>query len=162
MKKAFTLIELMIVIVIIGVVYSLAISKIKEPLKKTAHKPTLLTLKSYLLRFMQDGNKVSIVCGDRCSQCTIYRDNKVVSKIASFVDENVQSYRYDFFLGAVALPKGKDCFTFSVYKNGVSDQIIVLDKGKAYDYTGYFTKTKAYNSLQDAITAKKQLQEEVE
>ncbi len=161
MKKAFTLIELMIVIVIIGIVYSLAISKIKEPLKKTTQKPTLLTLKSYLSGFMQGAEKVSIVCGDRCTECTIYRDNKLVSKIDSFVDANIKSYRYDFFLGAVALPKHENCFTFSVYKNGISNQIIVVDKGKAYDYTSYFTKTKAYDSLQDAVAAKKQLQEAV-
>ena len=162
MRKAFTLIELMIVIVIIGVVYTLAITKIKAPMKKTAQKPTLLTLKSYLLGFMQDGKKVSLVCDDACKECTIYRDDKKLSTIESFVDESVESYRYDFFLGAVALPKRESCFHFSVDRDGVSDQVFVLYKEKAYDYMNYFEKPKVYDSLEDAVAAKEQEAEVVQ
>ncbi len=162
MRKAFTLIELMIVIVIIGVVYTLAISKIKAPMKKITQKPTLLTLKSYLLGFMQDGKRVSLVCDDVCKECTIYRDNKKLSTIESFVDESVESYRYDFFLGAMALPKRESCFSFSIDRDGVSDQVFVLYKEKAYDYMNYFEKPKAYDSLENAIVAKEQVTEAIQ
>ena len=149
-------------IVIIGVVYTLAISKIKAPIKKTVQKPTLLTLKSYLLGFMQDGKRVSLVCDDTCKECTIYRDNKKLSTVKSFVDASVESYRYDFFLGAIALPKRESCFRFSVDREGVSDQVFVLYKEKAYDYMNYFEKPKSYDSLEDAVAAKEQVAEAVQ
>jgi len=162
MKKGFTLIELMIVIVIIAIVYTLAIVEIKAPMKKTAQKPTLLTLKSYLLHFAKDGERASVICDNMCKKCTIYRDHKKLFTIKSFINASVESYRYDFFSGAIALPKHKSCFSFSVNKDGVSDQIIVLYKGRAYDYTNYFKKTKVYHSLADAVAAKVKLQEAVQ
>jgi len=149
----------MIVIVIIGVVYTLALSKIKAPEELTAQKPTLLTLKSYLLQFMQKAQQVSLVCDDTCKRCTLYRDGKRISDIEPFLDSSVELYRYDFFLGAVALPKKENCFSFSIDRDGVSDQVFILYKGKAYDYTNYFQKPKMYDSLDGIIAAKEQLQE---
>jgi len=152
----------MIVIVIIGVVYTLAITKIKAPMQKTEQKPTLLTLKNYLLGFMQDGKRVSLVCDDACKECTIYRDDTKLSTIENFVDASVESYRYDFFLGAIAIPKRESCFSFSVDRDGVSDQVFVVYKEKAYDYMNYFKKPKAYDSLEDAVAAKEQMAEAVQ
>lgn len=152
----------MIVIVIFGVVYTLAITKIKAPMQKTAQKPTLLTLKSYLLGFMQDGKRVSLVCDDACKECTIYRDEKKLSTVKSFVDASVESYRYDFFLGAMALQKRESCFSFSVDRDGVSDQLFVVYKERVYDYMNYFEKPKAYDSLEDAVAAKEQMAEAVQ
>ncbi len=162
MRKAFTLIELMIVIVIIGVVYTLAISKIKAPMEKKSQKPTLLTLKSYLLGFMQDGKRVSLLCDDICKECTIYQDDKKLFNIENFIDESIESYRYEFFLGAIAVPKRENCFAFSVERDGVSDQIFVLYKEKVYDYMNYFEKPKVYNSLESAIAAKERAIEAVQ
>ena len=159
MKKAFTLIELMIVIVIIGVVYTLALSKIKAPEEKTLKEPTLLTLKSYLLDFMGKAEKVSLVCDDECKKCTISQDGKKIKTIQSFLENDVERYRYDFFLGAVALPQQEGCFSFSVQKSGVSDQVFVLYKQKAYDYMNYFEKPKVYDSLEEAVAAKEKIQE---
>jgi hypothetical protein len=53
------------------------------------------------------------------------------------------------------------CFSFRIDKNNVADQSIIVYKGKAYDYSNYFTKTKVYDSLEDAVQARQDLAQEV-
>jgi prepilin-type N-terminal cleavage/methylation domain-containing protein len=159
-KRAFSLIELMIVIVIIGVVYSLALSRIKAP-KKEVVAPSLVTLKSYLRSFSKDHNRVELLCKDSCDACSLFVDGKKIKDVKSFFDATVTFYRYDFFLGDVALER-QSCFDFSIDKEGVSDQVIIVYKDKAYDYTPYFDDVKVYDSLATLKDAKEQLISEVE
>jgi len=158
-KRAFSLIELMIVIVIIGVVYTMALSRIKAP-KEETQKPSFKTLKSYLLSFSKDHTSVELLCKE-CKSCVIFRDGEKVKEIESFFDSSVEFYRYDFFLGDVALNRDS-CFDFSVDGNGVSDQVIIVYKDKAYDYTPYFSDGVEYESLQDLKDAKEKLISEVQ
>jgi len=158
-KRAFSLIELMIVIVIIGVVYTLALSRIKAPKEETV-KPSLKTLKSYLLSFSNDHKKTRLLCKE-CKNCIILHDDKKVKEIEPFFDSSIEFYRYDFFLGDVALNR-ENCFDFSVDGKGVSDQVIIVYKNKAYDYTPYFSGTVEYESLQALKDAKEKLISEVQ
>jgi prepilin-type N-terminal cleavage/methylation domain-containing protein len=99
LKKAFSLIELMIVIVIVGVVYTLAITKLKS-IKEDSLKPNLTNLKIYLSSFSKENvADVRIFCFDDCSDCSIYVDGKKVKDIDGFLDSNVEVYRYDHLQG---------------------------------------------------------------
>jgi len=159
-KKGFSLIELMIVIVIIGVVYTLALSKLQIP-KTELQKPSFKTLKSYLLSFSKDNKPVELLCQKSCEECAVFSDGEKVADVKSFFDASIEFYRYDFFLGDVALNR-ESCFDFSIDSEGVSDQVIIVYKDKAYDYTSYFTPVKEYDSLQELKDAKEKLISEVQ
>ena len=150
----------MIVIVIVGVVYTLAIQTIKAP-QKEQNTPSFLNLKEFLLSFSKDNQSVSLRCEESCKSCSIYSNGKKLQTIKSFFDATVEIYRYDFFQGALLLNRD-NCFDFSVDGDGVSDQVIIVYKDKAYDYTPYFSSVKEYDSLESAVQAKEQLMREVQ
>ena len=172
MKKGFSLVELMIVIVIIGVVYSLAVSKLKS-VDEEKLAPTLANLKEYLLSYLEaDAKRAQLLCLDGCESCSIYVDGvKQEEDIEAFFDASIEVYRYDFVQGAVQKKdavffnkEGREedvCFSFSMDKNRVSDQVIVVYKEKAYDYTSYFTPTKVYAHLEELLQEKEKIQQEV-
>ncbi|MDQ7042111.1 MAG: prepilin-type N-terminal cleavage/methylation domain-containing protein [Sulfurimonas sp.] len=172
MKKAFSLIELMIVIVIIGVVYTLAVSKLQN-VGESKVAPSLANLKEYLLGFMEeDVREVRLLCLDSCESCSVYSDGvKQKGEVKAFFDESIEVYRYDFNQGPVRQNEGvffdeegreeNVCFSFTMHKNLISDQIIVVYKEKTYDYTSYFEPTKVYAHLEELVDFKERLVQEV-
>lgn len=162
----------MIVIVIIGVVYTLAVSKLQN-IGLEKFNPSLVNLKEYLLTYMkEDVREVKLLCLDDCETCRVYLDGvKQEESIESFLDSSVEVYRYDFIQGAVRKKdtvffneEGRQenvCFSFKMNKNLISDQVIVVYKEKAYDYTRYFEPTKVYAHLEELLEAKERLVQEV-
>jgi len=170
-KKAFSLIELLIVIVIVGVVYTLAVGKLQS-VKEEKMVPTLENLKEYLTPFAKKAKEeVRILCLDRCKSCTLYIDTKMQEQIENFVDESVEVYRYTFREGVVRQQnpvyfneediQEDVCFSFTMDRDMISDQVIIAYKERVYDYTGYFTPTEIYSSLTELQEAKEQLNQEV-
>jgi prepilin-type N-terminal cleavage/methylation domain-containing protein len=168
-KKAFSLIELLIVIVIIGVVYTLAITNL-QTITEEKLTPSFLNLKEYLLSFEDESQKIELICFDDCKECSVYRDGEKVKVIDSFFDDSVESYRYDYLQGPRQIQKrvffneeGRQedvCFSFSIDKNSVSDQVLVVYKDKVYDYTPYFQEVLVYDYLEEAVDEKERLREE--
>jgi prepilin-type N-terminal cleavage/methylation domain-containing protein len=154
-KKAFSLMELMIVIVIIGAVYTLAITNLKPSVVEEKAKLSLLTLKEYLMPFTKEHQDVLFVCAQNCSDCSIYVAGEKVQDIEGFLQETPEVYRYDFFQGAIAI-NDNNCFSFRLNNQKISDQLLVIYQDKVYDYTPYFSTTKVYTSLDEAITAKEE------
>jgi len=160
----------MIVIVIIGVVYTLAVTKLKS-VGSEVSTPTLSTLKEYLISLNKEHTSVRMLCLDDCRECVIYNDGVKVQALENFLDPTVERYRYDFLQGTVLLrdeiyfnAEGQDenvCFSFSIDKNNVSDQIIVVYKEKAYNYITYFDKTEVYDTIEDLIEEKEKQTQEV-
>ena len=169
MKKAFSLIELLIVIVIIGVVYTLAIGNFQKVGNET-QKVTLKSLKEYLQKFPH-AEKVKLLCLDDCSKCTVIADGEVQTKLDDFLDASVKVYDYNFFLGVSKHPQeiyfNKDaveekvCFSYSVDKKGVGEQVFIEFGGAVYDFSTYLTPVGVYKSLQEAMNAKEKLSQEV-
>jgi prepilin-type N-terminal cleavage/methylation domain-containing protein len=170
-KKAFSLIELLIVIVIIGVVYTLAITNLQN-VKEEKITPSFDNLKEYLRSFLEeDTQEVRLLCLDDCTLCSVYRDTQKVKEIESFFDDSVQGYRYDMLQGAREIQNdvffNKEgtqedvCFSFSLNRNLVTDQVIVVYKEKAYDFSSYFEKPVRYDYLEEAIDAREKLRQEV-
>jgi len=170
-RRAFSLIELMIVIMIIGVVYTLAITKLKS-VGDAQITPNFLHLKEYLLEIGKGAKEVTFICLDDCSSCTIYGDGERLKEVESWFDDSVRRYYYDVLAGAMLVKERvffneegvqeSVCFSFSVARSGISDQVIVLYKDRAYDYTSYFDTTKVYNSLSESIDEKQNLMQEVQ
>jgi len=154
----------MIVIVIIGTIYTLAVSKL-QTISTQSQTPSLTNLKEYLHSFLkEDAKNARLLCLDDCSECSLYIDGLKEKSVESFLDSTVEVYRYDFLQGVVAIePKfffnedsveERVCFSFEIDKNFISDQVLILYKNRAYDYTKYFTKRVVYNSLDEIVDAK--------
>ncbi len=170
MKKGFSLIELMIVIVIIGVVYTLAITKLKTVGEEKV-KPSLANLKEYLLSVDKEAEETRFLCLDDCSECSVYTDGKKVQSMKSFFDSSIETYTYNFLQGTNEVKdalffnkEGNEenvCFSLNVTKDGIADQYLVVYKDKTYDYTLAFEKTKVYDFLEEAVEAKQKMAQEV-
>ena len=148
-----------------GVVYTLAVNSF-ESLKKGKTEINLKNLKHYMQNIKHE-DRVELICLDNCSTCRVYVDGAIHEDISSFdefLDDSVDVYRYDFLLGFVEQRKKvyfnernveKDvCFSLSLDKKGVSDQVVVVFKDKVYDFTSYFDDVNVYSSL-DELSDKK-------
>jgi len=169
MRRAFSLIELLIVVVIIGVVYSLSVSGFAKVSDKE-FKLNLGNLKEYL-QGIEHRKSVKILCLDECSSCEIYVDgtnNEASSgKLDDFLDESVRVYTYDFSYGTQLKPKDiyfneedveeEVCFSYEVDAKGVGEQVYVEFKERVYDFSTYFKPTPKYSSLDAALEAKEEL-----
>lgn len=172
-RDAFSLIELLIVVVIMGVVYSLAIGKFKN-MEDGKIEVTLKNLKEHLNRYPHK-KRVELLCLDDCSNCDIFVDGKKLTKensLDDFIDDSIAVYKYDFNLGLTEIKKRvyfnsqnveEDvCFSFSVDNKGVGDQVLVEFKNSVYDFSTYYASTPVYNSIQEAINEKEALMQEVQ
>jgi len=160
MKKGFSLIELLIVILIIGVVYTLSIGNFKN-IKNGEDKLSLENLRSYL-QTIPYKKKIEFVCLDDCLHCEVFVDGKKHKKVKSFLDSSVKSYRYDFSYGMVELEKdNKKCFSYTLNKEGVGDQIFIEFKNKVYDMSSYLDDTYIYSSLDEALQKKENMIQEI-
>ena len=160
MKKAFSLIELLIVIVIIGVVYTISIGNF-EKVKDKSETLTLKGLREYLQGLPYKKN-AQLLCLDDCSKCEVLLDGEKFKELENFLDSSVRSYRYDFSYGMIDAQKDDDvCFSYAIDKKGVGQQVIVEYKELFYDFTSYLSAVSVYESLQEATDAKEKLIQEV-
>ncbi len=173
MKRAFSLIELLIVVVIMGLVYSLAVSNFQR-VGDEAAKVTLGTLKEYLQTLPREKN-AKLLCLDNCSSCDVYVDGvkseELDGKFDDLLDESVEVYTYDFSYGTQLKRKEvyfnqenvdeEVCFSYEVDKKGVGDQVFVAFKKVIYDFSPYFTSTLKYDSLEEAVEARESLVREL-
>ncbi len=167
MKRAFTLIELILVVVIMGVVYMFAISSLDQIKAKSQEKlPTLLNLKSFLLA--QDFEKEArLVCFEDCGRCSVVLDGKTVQNIDSFFTSPPKLYRYDATLGMEEIESDpffdedgiqkEVCFSYRIYKDGIGDQVLLEYGNKVYDYSNYFDDVTVYDSVDEAKRYKESL-----
>jgi len=167
-REAFSLIELMIVIVIMGVVYTLSVNNFKK-ISEESSSVNLGNLKEYLISLKAKKN-AKILCLDDCSSCDILVDGEKKAVLEDFLDESVLVYRYEYLTGVQERMKevyfNEDdvqedvCFSYSVDSKGVGEQVLVEFKTKVYDFTNYFDATKKYESMQEATQNKAKLIEE--
>ena len=164
-RTAFTLIELMIVIVIMGVVYTLAINNFSR-LSDTSKRVSLDNLKEYLAS-LKYAKSARLLCLDDCSHCAIYLDGNKTKKIDGLLDDSVKTYRYSNSYGFIQKEpetffnsdgvEENVCFSYTLDNNKIGDQVLIAYKNKFYDMTPYLQNTQVYNTLQDAKDVKENL-----
>ena len=160
MKKAFSLIELLIVILIIGVVYTISVGNF-EKVKDNSTKLSLKNLKEYLQDLPHE-KSAELMCLDDCSKCEVLLDAEKFKELDNFLDKSLRSYRYDFSHGMVEIQKDDDvCFSYSIDKKGLGQQVIVEFQEQFYDFSTYLSPVSIYNSLEEATDVKEQLAQEV-
>ena len=173
MRRAFSLIELLIVVIIIGVVYTLAVTNFKK-ISDASATVSLQNLKSYLQKFPHQKD-VAFVCLDACEHCDVFVDGKKVQaledRFENFIDDSIEVYRYDSLEGFQEQPKdlffnleGSEeqvCFSYKIDYRGIGPQLYIKFKDKVYDYSSYLLEVPLYDTLEDVRTAKEALYEKV-
>ncbi len=159
MRKGFTLLELMIVVVLMGMVYGLVIS-VFDRYKDKAIDVTLSSLESYMKSFYHN-NHVALICIKRCGECMLFIDETFKQNVTPFLREDVEAYHYDKDMGLREFqfqpyfrPDGQEeetCFRYEIHPDGSRTELIVKDAKKVYDFPSYFGAVKTYSSLEDVI-----------
>lgn len=160
-KKAFTLFELIIVMTIIGVIYTLLIQNFtfNDDIEDTV---SIKTIPDFLRKkYGQNQSTVKLRCLDECSTCKIFEDDKEedlsielfekranVNAYTLIKNELVQIEFRDYFIDEY--DSKKVCFEYTLYPNGSSDKIILEYKDKVYLFDNYKKKTKVFDRVNDA------------
>ena len=156
MKSAFSLMELMLVVVIIGVVYAMALSSFKVPDTKDLDTITLLTLPKYLRDnfALQDAK---LVCFEPCGKCRILVDDEWQEKELELFDSSeVSSYTLDkegFTIESEYAPHDKEdaykkaCFILHKRINDAIEPLILKAENKFIYYKAAYEEVKYYKSL---------------
>lgn len=168
-NRGFTLIELMLVVLIIGLVYGLASNNMKRFNDKT-EIVDLLNLPDFVAS-QQDHDHLSVICIDRCKECALYRGEKMLKELTPFVDEKAEYFHFDRHLltrEVQWLPLFREngveepiCFRYDLYSDGSSSEMIIKTKEMVLDYPGYFGTVGRYTSVEEVVDAKQALIEEV-
>ena len=171
LKRAFTLLELIVVVMIMGIVYIFAIGSLEKIRQKNEHLlPTLGNLKSFLLAKNFE-KEARFVCFDDCTACTLLLDGEKSRNISNFFDSSPLIYRYDPTLGVQQTDpdpffdengvEKEVCFSYRVYKDGIGDQLFVEYHRKVYDFSDYFEDARLYDSIEDLANKKEELLQKV-
>ncbi len=156
MHKAFTLIELLIVILIVSIVYYLGFSgfEITKPKPKAL---TPLNLKSVIRQTDAFSGHATLLCVEGCKKCYLRRDiNEPFQPYSNAIDlTGTVAYGLDNddHLAPVEYGRYKDmqiCLVMDFYDNGSSTQIILKQDEKVYFLPAFFGDPKAFEALEDA------------
>ncbi len=158
-RSAFTLIELIIVIAIVGIVYYIGFEGFKLIVRPPA--ATLKTLAKTLRASPAFAEGGTLMCLDRCRTCYFRKnisenfekiglrtslENSVVYKeeSAGYMDEATFG-RYDDHPICLSLP---------VYRGGILAPTVIKKEGKFYLIGGFSAQTRAFSSLSQANEAR--------
>ena len=143
-KKAFTLIELLIVLIIIGVVYTLFNPKLTN--KKEISR--FEDLKKFLVSKYKPPIKLECF-GQKCEKCFV--NNKELKEYQIFTSKP-KTYLFDTS-GYISEKEFEDdkCFEYQIYKNKSSENILVEKDNQFYVFYSYFKKPKVFANYDDAL-----------
>jgi len=155
-QKGFSLIELLIVIVIVGLVYSIGLSKI-ELGKPKVKALTPLNLKRTIVNSEFFNGHATLMCVDKCRKCYLRQglsspfkaySNKInLSDVKAYTideDESLRRLEYERYNDK------KICLVMDFYNNGSSTQIILESKKGTYFLPAFFDEPKKFDSPDDA------------
>jgi len=155
-KEAFTLIELLIVILIVSLVYYFGFSgfEFNKPKPKAL---TPLNLKSTLQSSEWFDGHMTLLCVEKCKTCYFRRNIRanfrpyknaidLTGVIPYTIDErnNLQEIEYGRY------DDKQICLVMDFYNNGSSTQIILKQGDNAYFLPAFFGKAKRFDSIEDA------------
>lgn len=164
MRRGFTLLELMLVIVLMGIVYGSVIN-VFERYKEKAIDVTLMNLEAYLQSFAYNSH-VSLVCIKKCEECLLFVNGDFLQNVTPFVERDVELYRYDKDLGVKRvelLPyfradgqEEESCFRYDIHPDGSRTEMIVKNGKEVFVFPSFFGSVQTYPSLSEAIEKQNQ------
>jgi len=155
-KRGFSLFELMLVVILIGLIYSLVLGKINK--KKVININKLENLKS-VLSSSKNSEKIQLIVYDNCKKIHLLGlDKKLNIDISLFKD--LTTYKLDTsnnlkkveFTPILVDKKIYDvCFNFTIYENESSSNYIVKQNNKFIVFNSYFKDSYITDNEDDAI-----------
>ncbi len=160
-KKAFTLIELIIVIILISISYYLIFSNSNFKITNEKENISLINIKKYLLNNFQYKNELSLVCINEKLTCYIKIDgiiNKEV-KIENLFGNKPDVYKYQKEEQVIDYESididniSQDVIFELKIDNDYKFNDVVVDtlNDKVYLFNSIFSNVKIYNSLQEVF-----------
>lgn len=159
---AFTLFELIIVVILIGILYGVFINKMQKNEKgKASESVTLETLRKTLARFPAQRDR-ELICTEPCEGCAVYIDGHAVKmdKIPLFKQppkvwekDRYGQYRQIQFLPLTDSKRETTevCFRYKLFRNGSgSNYIVQTDETHFYVFKPYMYPVRVYDSLNKA------------
>lgn len=173
-SQAFSLIELVVVILIMGLVYSLVATSFTRQ-STTAPTLTIENLKMFMLKALKEDEKVMqaakrtfYVYGDNCQNVAFKPPIETLEFDEVAFSSSIKAYSFD----AYATLRQKEfaplkidnqridvCFAYSVHTNTSSDELIVKQGNEYYYLPAFFGNLKRFDSLDEARKA--MLKEEI-
>lgn len=142
-RAGMTLFELLVVMMIIGIVYSIGLFSLKKE-KVTAATMTISTIKS-TLGAMEHSGEIRMVCDSPCRECQVYSSNDTVLA-ALHLSSQEAPVRYGFdhlgelkplenIVTRVGEELRQGCFEVSLRPDGTFTPLILKSKQTYYVYT---------------------------
>jgi len=156
MRKGFSLIELLIVIIIISIVYFLGFDGIGLE-KKRPKALTPLTLKSTIIHSDIVTQDATFICTNACRSC--YIRHGISGSFEAYeqgIDlKGVQAYTLDENEEPVPMDYGryqdqKICLKIDFYRNGSSTPLILKNEGGVYFLPAFFGTPQKTDTLEEA------------
>ena len=157
MKKAFTLFEIIIAIILISLLYYFAIDSFDKKQLLVQDKITLFNLKSTLLKYEFD-NDIEVKCIDDRFDCFLFIDGAIQQKkLPSFFDKKPIIYKYQKDLEQIeyltleleALEKYDIIFDYKCIKSGKCTESIVETEEKVYIFNDLYNKPDIIDTISD-------------
>ena len=163
-KSAFTLFELIIVVALIGIIYSIVLSNFN--LKKDVKISSLKDIKTILMQYWERGKEIDFILYNECKDSALIVNDEINESFkpkinlrefqsieAYKVDESGNLKQIDFAPIVIEDKVIKPCFKFSIYKNGANSNYIIKQNEKYLIFFPYF---KDVNITEDESEAIKQ------
>ncbi len=154
--KAFTLIELLLVIIIIGIAYSYIGSHVFKPENMITVKLTNLP---NIARSLNQKPLDFIIFGRECNKIAWLHNGETI-QVNYKIDidtENLRFYRFNYYgeLDRFEFPNfqsQKTCFKFQLFKNNSNSSYLIQNTktGLFYLFKPYFQNVKIFDSFDDA------------
>jgi len=155
-RKGFSLIELLIVIVVVGIVYAAGFSGVSYK-KQKPKALTPLNLKDNIVKSEFYNGRATLMCLDKCKKCYIRQglSAKFVPYSNGVSLKNITAYTIDTrdSLRELEYERFNDkpvCLVIDFFNNGSSTQLILKDEKGAYFLPAYFGEAKKFDSVEDA------------
>lgn len=152
-KKAFTLIELLIVIAIMAAIGVFAFSKIAAA-QKAKISDNVQKIKDV---FNDDDGNAQLLCLENTTKCFILSNGAIIKRELSNPIGQMQIYLLDEDNNPQKPELGRFqnkpiSIRMRHYKNGSTTQLIVQNKEKYYFVPSYFGEVQKFDTLDDAVS----------
>lgn len=156
MRKGFSLIELLIVILIISIVYFLGFDGL-EVGKQKPKALTPLNLKSTILSSELFSGQGTLLCINKCRSCYLRQGiSSAFEEYTSPIDlGDIEAYTIDSEDSLTRIEYGryqdeKICLLMDFYNNGSSTQIILKNDKGSYFLPAFFNEPQEFPSPEEA------------
>ncbi len=161
-RPAFTLFEIMIVVLIIGVVYSLVLGTF-DP-KKSVKVITLEHIKDALSPHWEKGKRVDFYIYNRCQKSALLVNGELQEElnidISLDIFKDIKVYKNDIHssereieFAPVLIDEKlyKVCFQYTIFPNSSASSYVVKSGDRYYAFFPYFRDTYITSKLRDAL-----------